>query len=51
MEIKDSYNYSLLSNLIKEVEGKIETTDEETIITKYTIDDELLYYRTDEYSL
>jgi hypothetical protein len=51
MEIKDSYNHSLLSNLIKKIEGKIETTDEETIITKYTIDNELLYYRTDKYSL
>jgi hypothetical protein len=50
IEIKDSYNYSLLSNLIKEVEGKIETTDEE-ITTKYTINDRLLYYRIDEYSL
>ena len=28
----------------------METTDEETIITKYTINDRLLYYRTDEYS-
>jgi hypothetical protein len=50
MEIKDSYNHLLLSNLIKEVEGKMETTDEETITTKYTVDDRLLYYRIDEYS-
>jgi hypothetical protein len=49
IEIKDSYNHSLLSNLIKKIERKIETTDEETI-TKYTINDRLLYYRTDEYS-
>jgi hypothetical protein len=49
MEIKDGYNHSLLSNLIKEVEGKMETIDEETI-TKYTINNRLLYYRTDEYS-
>ena len=51
IEIKDGYNHLLLSNLIKEVEGKMETTDEETITTKYTINDRLLYYRTDEYSL
>jgi hypothetical protein len=50
MEIKDSYNHSLLSNLIKEVEGKMETIDKEIII-KYTINDRLLYYRIDEYSL
>jgi hypothetical protein len=49
MEIKNGYNYSLLGNLIKEVEGKMETTDEETT-TKYTINDGLLYYRIDEYS-
>jgi hypothetical protein len=49
MEIKDSYNHSLLSNLIKKIEGKIETTDEEITI-KYTINDRLLYYRIDEYS-
>ena len=48
-EIKNGYNHSLLSNLIKEIEGKIETTDEETI-TKYTINNRLLYYRIDEYS-
>jgi hypothetical protein len=51
MEIKDGYNHLLFGNLIKEVEGKIETTDEETITTKYTVDDGLLYYRIDEYSL
>jgi hypothetical protein len=50
IEIKDSYNYSLLGNLIKEIEGKMETIDEEIIIIKYTIDNRLLYYRTDEYS-
>jgi hypothetical protein len=50
MEIKDDYNHSLLDNLIKEVERKMETTDEETTTTKYTVDDGLLYYRTDEYS-
>jgi frataxin-like iron-binding protein CyaY len=50
MEIKDSYNHLLLSNLIKEIERKIETIDEEIII-KYTINDRLLYYRIDEYSL
>jgi hypothetical protein len=49
MEIKDGYNHSLLGNLIKKMEGKMETTDEETT-TKYTINDRLLYYRTDEYS-
>jgi hypothetical protein len=49
IEIKNSYNHSLLSNLIKEIEGKMETIDEETI-TKYTINNRLLYYRTDEYS-
>jgi hypothetical protein len=50
MEIKNGYNHSLLSNLIKEIERKMETIDEETII-KYTINDRLLYYRIDEYSL
>jgi hypothetical protein len=42
MKIKDSYNYSLLSNLIKEIERKIEIIDEEII--KYTINNRLLYY-------
>jgi hypothetical protein len=50
IEIKDSYNYLLLSNLIKKIERKIETIDEEIII-KYTINNRLLYYRIDEYSL
>src|ERR1700731_633811 len=50
MEIKDGYNHSPLGNLIKEVEGKMETTEEETTTTKYTVNDRLLYYRTDEYS-
>jgi hypothetical protein len=50
MEIKDSYNYLLLSNLIKKIERKMETIDEEIIIIKYTIDNKLLYYRIDEYS-
>jgi frataxin-like iron-binding protein CyaY len=49
IEIKDGYNHSLLSNLIKKIERKIETIDEEITI-KYTINDRLLYYRTDEYS-
>ena len=48
IEIKDGYNHSLLGNLIKEVERKMETTDEEII--KYTVNDRLLYYRIDEYS-
>jgi hypothetical protein len=43
IEIKNSYNYSLLSNLIKKIERKIEIIDEEIII-KYTINNKLLYY-------
>jgi hypothetical protein len=49
IEIKNSYNYLLLSNLIKKIEEKIEIIDEEIII-KYTINNRLLYYRIDEYS-
>jgi hypothetical protein len=44
IEIKDSYNYLLLSNLIKEMKRKIEIIDEEIIIIKYTINNKLLYY-------
>lgn len=52
MEIKEGYKHSPLGNLIKEMEEEKETTDKdkETITTKYTTNNGLLYYRTDEYS-
>jgi hypothetical protein len=43
-EVREGYKDSPLSNLIKVVEEKEEPMD------KFTIDDGLLYYRTDEYS-
>ena len=43
-QVIEGYKDSSLGNLIKVMEEEKETTD------KYTIDDGLLYYRTDEYS-